>query len=159
MASSLAESLRRSGASVGGVLAPGLWEEGVRGGFDAVDLGTGERRTFCRRNGPETWQALGAFRFSPEGLSFGLKALAEARRKDADIILIDEVGPLELQGQGWAPELDALAAERRKPMVWVVRSGLVAAVRQKWGLAQARVWEAGEERAEALLTEILPEAS
>ena len=152
----LAEGLRRSGASVGGLHAPGFWEAGRLAGFDIVDLRTGERRLLCRkdrRGGP----ALGAFRFSPDGISFGLKVLAEARRLDVDVLMVDEVGPLELRGEGWAPELERLARERRKPMVWVVREGLVEDVRRRWGLAQSRLWGADAGRLEALLGELLPE--
>ncbi|MCX5795970.1 MAG: DUF2478 domain-containing protein [Elusimicrobia bacterium] len=138
-----AQALREAGASLGGIHAPGFWEEGRRSGFDITDLGTGESRPLCRTQGPAGWPAQGPFRFSPDGLAFGLRALAEAMRRDADVIFVDEVGPMELRGLGWAPGLDALARQRRKPMVWVVRRALIDEVRRHWGLAPERVWDAG----------------
>ncbi|MFA6317430.1 MAG: nucleoside-triphosphatase [Elusimicrobiota bacterium] len=138
----LAEALAASGLSVGGIHAPGYWEGGKRAGFDIVDLATGERRALCRAGGKEGGQVQGKFRFSDEGIAFGLKALETALEKGADVIVVDEVGPLELQGRGWAPALDSLAAGRRKPMVWVVRPELVALVKRRWRLAEAVVWRA-----------------
>ena len=154
----LAGALRASGLSVGGIHAPGYWTDGRRAGFDVADLLGGESRPLCRTEGPEAWQKQGPFRFSPEGLAFGLEALAEALRRDVDIIFVDEVGPLELQGKGWASGLDAMV-ERRKPMVWVVRSSLVDEVRLRWGLARSRVWDGGLVGTEALAADILAELS
>jgi nucleoside-triphosphatase THEP1 len=157
----LAQSQREAGLSLGGIHAPGFWAEGRRSGFDVTDLSTGETRPLCRTQGPSSWQSQGPFRFSPDGLAFGLQALAEALRRDADVIFVDEVGPLELQGRGWAPGLDALVRQRRRPMVWVVRRGLVDEVRRRWGLAADRVWDAGAGRtpdfAAGMLAELISE--
>jgi nucleoside-triphosphatase THEP1 len=153
----LARALREAGLSLGGIHAPGFWAEGQRSGFDIADLGSAESRPLCRTQGPAAWQSQGPFRFSPEGLAFGLQALAEALRRDDDVIFVDEVGPLELQGRGWAGALDALARRRRKPMVWVVREGLVDEVRLRWGLAPDRVWDAGAGEAQTLVSAIVRE--
>jgi nucleoside-triphosphatase THEP1 len=157
LAEALAKSLREAGFSLGGIHASGFWDGGRRSGFDITDLGTGERRPLCRMQGPAGWQSQGPFRFSPDGLDFGLRALAEALRRDADVIFVDEVGPLELRGRGWAGALDVLAWRRRRPMVWVVRQGLVDEVRQRWGLAPDRVWDAGSGRTPDLAAGMLAE--
>ncbi len=155
MVAALADSLRQEGASVGGLHAPGFWEGGRRGGFDLVDLLTSERRPLCRTEGPRDWTALGPFRFSPDGIAFGQQALDAAGRRDVDVLMVDEVGYLELQGQGWARQLDTLAFVREKPMVWVVRESLVEEVRKRWGLADVRIARAGTaEQARELLAEL-----
>ncbi|MDD5656730.1 MAG: nucleoside-triphosphatase [Elusimicrobia bacterium] len=138
-----AAELRGRGLSVAGLHAPGFWEAGRRAGFDVVDLRTGQSRPLCRAHGPSDWPAVRAFRFSPEGVAFGLRALAEA--VDADVAFVDEVGPWELEGGGWAPALETLARKRRRPTVWVVRPGLVDAVRARWGLSPDAVWTAGKD--------------
>ena len=149
--SRLADDLRRAGLSVGGIHAPGLWDAGQREGFDIVDLRAGDRRLLCRRGGAEDWPAVGPFRFSPEGLRIGRQALSDARRHGVDVLFVDEVGYLELQGRGWAEELDVLVRERRKPMVWVVRSCLVNEVKKRWSLVDAPVLEAGQVATDAIL--------
>jgi nucleoside-triphosphatase THEP1 len=157
LAGALAKSLREAGLSLGGIHAPGFWDGGRRSGFDIIDLATGESRPLCRTQGPDDWQSQGPFRFSPDGLAFGLRALAEALRRDADVIFVDEVGPLELHGRGWADALDVLARRRRKAMVWVVRQGLVDEVRRRWSLAPDRAWDAGSGRTSDLAAGMLAE--
>ncbi|MCX5788836.1 MAG: DUF2478 domain-containing protein [Elusimicrobia bacterium] len=154
----LAQALRAAGLSVGGIHAPGWWADGRRGGFDVIDLGSGETKPLCRKDGPQEWEDQGCYRFSPEGLAFGLEALAGAGRRDADVVIVDEVGPFEVAGKGWAPGLDALA-ERKKPMVWVVRKSLIEDVRLRWGIAKSRIVETGGVTAPALAAEIARELS
>ena len=153
----LAEALRGAGLIPVGFHAPGFWAEGRRSGFDLIDLGGGERLPLCRTDGPQEWPSQGPFRFSPEGLAFGRRALSEALRRGPDLVIVDEVGPLELRGEGWSEGLDALVRGRRAPMVWVVREGLIDEVRLRWGLADDRVWDAGAGAPGALAAEILRE--
>ncbi len=133
----LVERLKARGLRVGGLLSPGTHEGGVRTGFDVVDLATGRRAALSRRGGPPEWPALaGPFHFSPEGLSLGREALAV----DADVSVVDEVGPLELSGGGWAAGLDELALSRRRPLVWAVRESLADAVQARWSAPALAVW-------------------
>ncbi|MBI3549183.1 MAG: DUF2478 domain-containing protein [Elusimicrobia bacterium] len=146
----LARAVRERGDSAGGIAAPGLWEKDERQGFDVIDLSNGDREPLCRRDGPSEWtEAAGPYRFSPAGLYFGLAAIARARQSEVDVLFIDEVGPLELQGGGWAPELERIARERRKPTVLVVRESLVEAVRERFGLRPAAAWRPTDDPADA----------
>jgi nucleoside-triphosphatase THEP1 len=145
LALELARQLKRLGVSVAGLAAPGLWDSGVRAGFDLIDLSREESRPLCRRVGPSTWPQAGPFRFSPEAVAFGLRALAEG--EDADVLIIDEIGPLELGGRGWAEALDRLSRKRRKPMIWVVRPALLDAVSARWDLTVDGIWKPGQDAA------------
>ena len=49
-----------------------------------------------------------------------------------DLIVIDEVGRLEMQGMGWNSLLRELAAIETIPQVWIVRDELVDAVMERW---------------------------
>lgn len=155
LAADLAQALRERGVKVGGVSAPGLWAAGERDGFDVRDLAGGNSVPLCRKSGPDSWTSQGPFRFSPQGLELGRKALAAAAAA-ADVIIVDEVGPLELRGEGWAPELDVLA-RRGKPMAWVVRESLVQEVCRAWNLTPM-VWRAGQTEAPRIAAEILKDA-
>jgi nucleoside-triphosphatase THEP1 len=127
---------------VAGILAPGFLAEGRRTGFDIVNLATGEREPLAREEehvaGPHPrWSR---FAFSPGGLALGHKALGEDRR-GADVVVVDEVGPFELSGGGWADALDALVATSSGAMLLVVREAVVEAVKAKWGSAEAAVFD------------------
>jgi nucleoside-triphosphatase THEP1 len=127
--------LRRQGMIVGGVLALGYWEDGRRAGFDVVDLMGGRKAPLCRRvsDGAEG-NAGTSFTFCPDGLRLGREALSIARLREgcAALVVVDEVGPLELAGGGWSSALDSLAEEWSGPMLWVVRRKLVQEVKDRW---------------------------
>jgi len=143
--------LRDQGFRVGGILAPGLIEDGRRTGFDIVDLRTGESTALAREHGEADgpharWSR---FAFRPDGLDLGRRALGPAA-DDTDVVIVDEVGPFELSGGGWAPSLDRLAAGYAGTLVLVVRESVVDAVRARWGSPDTVVCEVTGTSAEAL---------
>ena len=142
LTAAVVERLRARGARVAGILAPGYLAEGRRTGFDIVNLATGERKPLAREEvhvagRHPRWSR---FAFSPEGLALGRRALAEDAR-GADVVVIDEVGPFELSGGGWADALDALVATPSSAMLLVVRESVVDAVRAKWGSMESVVYD------------------
>ena len=145
----LARLLRDSGKKPGGICAAGLWENGERSGFDLVNLTGGARVPLCRRGITGGIAAAGEFRFYNEGLAAGEAALSPGVLAGANIVFIDEIGFLELEGKGWAVRLEELAAGET-PLVIVVRDYLLERVCQRWGLNRFVVWKAGEVTAQAV---------
>ena len=134
----LARLLRAAGIKPGGICAAGLWEDGLRSGFDLVDLSCGARAPLCRRGAPGAVRA-GEFGFFPQGLAAGEAALSRKGLSGAAVVFVDEVGFLELEGGGWAPALERLLTGRR-PVVLVVRDHLVEKVRGRWELERCTLW-------------------
>jgi nucleoside-triphosphatase THEP1 len=137
------ESLRARRLSVAGILAPGLLEDGRRSGFDLVDLGTGQTAALAREDaGPNgahpQWSR---FAFSPDGLALGERALGP-HAFGADVLVVDEVGPFELAGGGWASALDRIAREYTGTLLLVVRASIVDAVKARWGSPDTVVLDA-----------------
>ena len=143
-AKEVVERLRALGLRVGGILAPGLLADGRRTGFDLVNLATGESAQLARENagGAAPHAQWSRFSFAQEGLALGLKALGPDSA-GADVILVDEVGPFELAGGGWAPAVDDLARDYSGPVLLVVRTSILDAVKRRWGSADTVTWEAG----------------
>ncbi len=153
-AAAVVDGLRARGARVGGFLAVGRLAGGRRTGFDLRDVATGETWPLCRESaepsGATRWNR---FSFVDETLARGRGILAEAAAT-AHVIVVDEIGGLELSGGGWAPSLDALAREFRGTLVLVVRRSLVPQVRSRWGSAGAAVFDIGTDRPEAIADRI-----
>ena len=144
VAAAVVERLRAAGLKVGGILAPGRFRDGARFSFDIVNLSTGASLPFgCREPGPG-WVEEKCFWVNPEGLKLGRAALA---RSDADVVVVDEVGPWELAGSGWCRDLDALVG-RGVPVLMVVRHACLSAVVVRWRLGGAQVFEVTEIRAD-----------
>jgi len=96
----LAGELRANYTTVGGIVSPRVLEYGLTTGYMVRDLLTGEERQLCTENPPGI--RFRRFYFSPTALEFANAAVARAGR-ETEVVIVDEVGPLELGGSGMAP--------------------------------------------------------
>ncbi len=140
----LAEELRRRGKTPGGIAAPVLLERGERTGYDLLDLETGERVALARKNVAPTGIRTGPFTFDPASIAFGERALTSAAAHGCDVIAVDEIGPLELAGKGWAQSLDSLLRCEPHALLIVVRPDLLQQVTERWNLNPSLVWRPGD---------------
>jgi nucleoside-triphosphatase THEP1 len=129
-AAGLIQRARRENFAVAGIIASSVYEKGTLCGFELRDL-RDEIRTaqVIRSFSPE---GPGVFTFSPAALELGRAALHPDHVSSADLILVDEFGPLELRGQGWRREIDALLASAPASalVTLVAREELIDSVRQ-----------------------------
>ena len=151
LAAAVVGRLRAAGVRVGGVLAPGTYRDGRRYAFDIVALATGERRALSSRDPLPGWIEEQCFWVDPAGYALGNAALTG---EGADVVVVDEVGPWELSGSGWAARLDALVAGD-VPLLLVVRSTCLFDVVSRWSLEPAAIVAAGEGEAEAITALLL----
>ncbi len=119
----LAAECQRRGVEVAGILTPPRFIKGEKVGLDVLDLRSGVRRPLAEReldgNGPSTSH----WHFHPEGLAWGARSLEQAL--PCSLLIVDEIGPLELERrEGWANALDLLGRQS-SPAVIVVRPGLL----------------------------------
>lgn len=151
LAQALVLWMRTQAMKVAGILAPGHWRSGQRWGFDLVDLADGRVTPLARRNPSPDKDALTGFTFFPPGLAAGKAALAVDHCRDADRIVVDEIGKLELAGSGWAPYLGPLLAETAAGHIWVVRQSLVDPVCRAWAVRPAAIVSTEDPEALSLL--------
>ncbi len=156
MTQRIVERLRERGARVAGITAPGIWRDGVREGFDIIDLTTTERTPLCRRDPAVSDPLALPYIFLDEGIQTGRKALEIDSVRDADVVIVDEVGFLELEGKLWAESLDRLVREFDGPMIWVVRRNFVKQAAVKWLKAEPLVYDVESADAESIAREIFP---
>jgi len=129
----LVESLKGKGYSVGGMLSREVRSDGVRVGFEVLDLGSGRRGWLARVNQPSGPQ-VGKYRVNLEDLnSIGAEAIMKAVQ-DCDVIAIDEIGPMELFSENFK-EAVKRAVESVKLVVgvvhWKARDRLIEEVKAR----------------------------
>ena len=127
----LVESARARGLTVGGILAPAVYEGSRCIGYEVVDLATGQSTRLATTAGSGVEQT-GRFHFLAEGLTLGRAALERTIEPAPELVIVDEVGQLELKGGGWSRQVDQLAADRSGLTLLVVRRELAARVAQRW---------------------------
>jgi nucleoside-triphosphatase len=111
-------ALKEKGYCVGGMISREVRENGVRVGFEILDLNSGKSGWLAhvdQKSGPH----VGKYRVNMEDLNFiGAKAIEDAVEKCA-IIAIDEIGPMELFSEKFK-EATRKALEGNKPVLAVV---------------------------------------
>lgn len=94
----LRELLLEKGYKVGGVFCPEMRRDGVRVGFRIVDVGLG-RSGVLSQVGAGSGHRVGKYMVSLRDLEeVGVRAL-DVAVEEADVVLIDEVGPMEMQSR------------------------------------------------------------
>jgi nucleoside-triphosphatase THEP1 len=149
-AKTMAETLKSKDIRVGGFLAPGKFEKNRRSEFDILDLKTEIQKPLCSIHRTDG-ESIGPFRFDPAGQQFGKQILAPENLRDVDVIFIDEIGPLEIKDQGWAPAIDKLMNNPHQIQLWIIRKSLVDDAIQKWGLMDVQVFDISTARIEMVL--------
>jgi len=123
---------RKSGSTVGGILSPAIEEQGQRVGSNALDLLTGQDVPFAQlshHNSFEGGEKVGDYTISRDGILFACDAIERAVKSRCDLVVIDEVGPLELQGKGLMPAVESALASAINVLI-VVRSSLREALQK-----------------------------
>jgi nucleoside-triphosphatase THEP1 len=140
----LSTSLAKRGKTCGGILAHGKWEDNQRSGFDLEFIPDGKTVTLCKSAPREGWIRFRRFWFNPLAFDLGKQWLAGAIAKKPEVLILDEIGPAEMENGGWAAILPGLFDEARHRLVIVtVRTRLAEAVVERWNLAPAGIFEAG----------------
>jgi len=115
------EIARSLGYSCGGVIT----YKTQNGDIIIKDIQTGEIKAFASTSnihqGPRTVK----YYFNPEGIDFGIQAID--RGTASDILLVDELGYLELSRQGFAKVIDQIVAGKIKSCILVIRKELLSA--------------------------------
>ena len=115
---------------VGGTRANG--ETGQRLGFTLFNLATAEQRELARVDRDYGGPTVGPYHFDPAALQWGQDTIARAIAADCDLLVVDEIGRLELeQDTGFSQVLGLLATSVVPRSLLVVRTALLDAFRRR----------------------------
>lgn len=140
----LIEELRKKALSIVGFAAMSVPEDGPSGSFNILDLLSGKILPLASRRFSEGWELVGNFYFNPEGMLMGKRILEDPLINRNDLIIVDEIGPFELEGNIWAESLTSLLAMRSCSVLLVVRDQLVAEVIHEWSIQDAMIIDIGQ---------------
>lgn len=120
----LAWTLKEEGLPLGGVLSPRILVAGKTVGYLVRDLGSGKELVLCAENPPGF--KFRRYFFRPEAFAFANHVLFQAA-KEARVIVVDKVGPLELGGRGFSPGLESCLSSQAF-LILTVRPSLLPEV-------------------------------
>ena len=135
----LATALKDLGISVFGVATPKIFDGDKVVGLAVQDLATGERIPLALID-DEPGIRQGPWRFLHEGISFANNACDPMEHEG--FAVIDEIGPLELRGEGFVASFEALQKGQYSNALVVVRPELAdQAARKMKGEVSIIHWE------------------
>ena len=150
------ERLRDEGMVISGIITHGTVKNGIRDSFTVVNVRTNIGVQLCSRETGTGGERCGAFLFNAKGLMHGFQALSLESAEGADLVVIDEVGHLELRGEGWTTCIDTLTAETdRIPMVWVVRKNSLEQVITHWRLLNPVILDINEYSVDEIVNKMI----
>jgi len=135
------ENLREDGFRIGGFFAIGMDENGKRAGFNLLDITTGIPVELCSIIRHENRLKTGQYFFNPEGLDKGNELLKMEKLEGKQLVVIDEVGPLEMNDRGWASSIATLCRVSSVPQLWIVRKSLAETVARKWNVGNVWIFD------------------
>jgi nucleoside-triphosphatase len=129
--------LRDLGWDVAGLLSPGVWVGNQKVAIDARDLRSGVSKRLAERaeaSHASTGPATRGWRFDAETIAWCNSLLAGAI--DCDLLVVDELGPLEFEcGEGLTEGMRAVDGGRFRLGLLVARPRLLQAARKRWPAA------------------------
>ncbi len=135
----LIELLKKNKIKVDGFVARGVHDEHGRIGYDLEHLIDGERQVYIRNSPSKGWLQYGKYYFNPKGEEFGRRILESINIDNNDLLVIDEIGPVELKGKGWSLDIERLLDTSRMVQLWVVRRPLLKKVIRQWNVGNILV--------------------
>lgn len=132
--------LENRGVKTDGFLSERITVGEETAGYDLFDVKKRTRIPFMRRNGRAGWQQAGPYYVLPAGLAEAEGIIARSRRPE--ILIVDEAGPLELEGKGLWPGLSRILADPGRHCLLVVRTSALEGFLKKLGRTPVEILEA-----------------
>lgn len=145
---------KRKGISAEGIMAGGSFKDGERDTFTLTHIGTGKTYPLAGRQKKTGWFRYRRYYFDPGAFDRGLNIITGALNDAADVVVLDEIGPMELSGKGWYRALQVLDRDYSIPQVWVVRRKILKEVMDRWNIPTQNLVDIDEHRAGTLTGKI-----
>jgi len=128
----IVKKLKKENRAVGGIYSQRIMEGDHTTGYDVVDAASENSWPFLRLKTKTSAVTIGKFEILSRGLQNGLSAINKAIQKNAEIMIVDEVGRLEIRNRGWSVAVDKLMSDYKGVIILAVRKDFVNAVVEKW---------------------------
>ncbi len=154
MASRVTGILKARQLRLAGFLCRGEFSGGSRSAFILEDLDNGKVYPLATTTEMKEWIPFRRFFFNPLALAEGEKIIRKGLDMKADLVVVDEVGPWELEGGGWSSVLDLLAGETGVTQLWIAREGMVDEICRRWNIPGEHIFRM-DDQPENILLEVL----
>ncbi|MCX6302773.1 MAG: hypothetical protein NTW82_11370 [Bacteroidia bacterium] len=140
----ITDELKKNNLPVGGILAKKIIADSQIMGYDLIDIETNNTYIFLRRDENTGIEKIGKFRINQIGLETGTAILSPEKQHGKKLVVIDEIGTLELDNKGWAGCFQKLIISSENNILITVRDTYIEDVIKKWGLTDPVIFKVSE---------------
>lgn len=137
-----------------GFVCPGHWRNNTRERYNIMQIGGNEEMPFALSEFREGHINLRGWWFDPEAIEFGIRATSDAAQ--CKLVIMDEIGLLDIEGHLWSGSLTRLLSEGMPPVLITVRDKFVNKVSDHWQLRNLHIFDTANitagQMAESILT-------
>jgi nucleoside-triphosphatase THEP1 len=151
----LIQHLQSKNIPTGGILSERIIQDNETIGYDLIDISTGNSMIFLRKNEGTSTSKIGRFEINTEAVEQGRNILLSRNQAKNTIVIIDEVGWLEIQGNGWAQSIELLKSQLDITLVLSIRTEFVSAVIDKFKLEKAVLIDASKDEVLSIVEKII----
>jgi nucleoside-triphosphatase THEP1 len=138
------ELAQARGLRAAGLLSLPVYQDGVKTAIMLHDISTGQAHVLARANQAGDGPRVGIWTFDPLVVAWGQRVLASLA--SCDLLVIDEIGPLELEtGQGLTNALDALRHGAYRLALVTIRPTLAECVAAQLGWLEVSITRLDEQ--------------
>ena len=136
----LIQSLKEKNVSVGGIYSQRVVEAGQTVGYKLVSVETGEKFRYLNLKEDKESEGIGRFIIDPSALNWGREILSAGNTTDNNVLVIDEVGKLELENGGWRNSLERVLTIPGLNIVISVRKRYLKEIIESFGIINYKVF-------------------
>lgn len=130
----LIDNLKSKDLNILGFLAEGKWDNNVRSSFDLIEIETNNRLELCSNILNNEWIKEGRFYFNPKAINEGKLIIEKCILNNPYLIIIDEIGPFELQGKIWAFSFEKLLKSTSVTIIITAKQKLIPQIISKFNI-------------------------
>jgi len=138
---------------IGGIIATGIDKNGERFGFEIEELSSGKKFVLASQEMLDHSEKTGRFYFSRQVLKVANELIIN-KLYDINLLVIDEVGYMELKGSGWFESIEKAMQQEDLTMILVVRKRILEQVLQLWQDHYIEVIDIADYQPENLVSKI-----
>jgi len=120
----LIEAPELSRVTIDGYLSIAVFADREYVGYDLFSIQDGQTIPFLRKTGRKNWPRIGPYFFLPGGMQEASRIILKSAARDW--LIIDEIGPFELSGQGLWPALSTVINSPNLSLLCVVRKPILS---------------------------------
>jgi nucleoside-triphosphatase THEP1 len=155
LAGEVVSALLERNIRIAGFLSIAVFVDRIRTGYNLFDIETKELTELCSTIADNSRLNIGQYYFNNQAFNKGLKSLSSDNLKNKQLIVIDEIGPLELNNKGWSSAIEDTCKATLLPQLWVVRRSIVNKVLRRWNTGDTYIYDKENDNAADITKKII----